>query len=173
MGLGFHSLNNPSITELTEDRLVLQESTKTGTFFSQLVNIMFAAGFFYFFYFVLKSGQDMFNNFFFIIFIGLFVFNYFRNLFVNSIVVDRKIGKVQFIRAPRMGILGKTREVNFSDIASVELKYVEGGEGSKSYWSTKIRTISSGNFQTFAGDYEPLPRIIAEKISKLTGKPLV
>ncbi len=55
----------------------------------------------------------------------------------------------------------------------IELKYYDGGESGASFWSTKIKTISSGDFQAITGEYEPLPRIIAEKISKLTGKPIV
>ena len=72
-----------------------------------------------------------------------------------------------------MGILGKIKEVNFSDITSVILEYVDGGGETASYWDAKIKTISSGDFQTFTGDYEPLPRIVAEKISMLTGKPMM
>jgi len=161
-------MNNALITELTENRLVLQESTKTGNLLSELVGIAFAASVFYF---MLRSGSDFFK-FWIIIIIGAFVFSFFQRLFINSIVVDKKIGKVQLIRAPRMGILGKIKEVKFSDITSVVLEYVDGGE-TKSYWGAKIKTISSGDFQTFTGDYEPLPRIVAEKISILTGKPMM
>jgi hypothetical protein len=169
MDRGFHSLNNPLITELTEDRLVLQGTTKKGNFLSELIGIIFTAGVFYM---MLTSGS-VFFKFIIPIFIGFYVFSYFHSLFINSIVVDKKTEKVQFITGPKMGIIGKIKEVNFSDITSVELKYFDGGDMGRSYWGTKIKTISSGDFQTFAGDYEPLPRIIAEKISKLTGKLLV
>ncbi len=162
-------MHNASIIELTENHLVLQESTKTGNLLSDLIGVAFAAGVFYL---MLKSGSDFFK-FGVIIFIGFFVFGFFQRLFINNIIVDKKIGKVQFIRAPKMGILGKIKEVNFSDITSIILEHVDGGGETPSFWAAKIETISSGNFQAFTGEYEPLPRIMAEKISMLTGKPMM
>jgi len=162
-------MHNASITELTENRFVIQENTKTGNLLSNLAGFAFVAGVFYF---MSRSGQDFFKSGI-IIFIGIsIILGFFQYIFINKIIVDKKIGKVQFIRAPKMGILGKIKEVNFSDITSVLLEYVDGGE-TRSYWGAKIKTISSGDFQTFTGDYEPLPRIVAEKISILTGKPMM
>lgn len=162
-------MHNASITELTENRLVLQESTKTGNLLNDLIGAAFAASIFYF---MLKSDSDFFK-FWVILFIGVFIFSFFQRLFINNIIIDKKIGKVQFIRAPKMGILGKIKEINFSDITSVVLEYVDGGGETMSFWAARIKTISSGEFQTFTGDYEPLPRIVAGKISILTGKPMI
>jgi len=172
MNLGSRSLNNPIITVLNEDRLVLQESTKTRNLLDQLLSIVFPAGFFYMF-FIKRSSSDIILKFGAILFIGVFIIGYFNRLFINSIVVDRPIRKVQFIRAPKMRIFGKTKEVDFSDITSIELEYYDGVESGGRFWSTKIKTISSGDLQAITGEYEPLPRIIAEKISELTGKPIV
>ncbi len=161
------------LIELTEERLILQERTKTGGFISSLINYTVMIFVVYLLIMKSPSGIWMLIGLFFIVMITL---SYLGGVFIDRIVVDRKINKVQFIstpRAPKLGIRGKMKEINFSDIAAIEFGYIDGGEATISYWGVKIKTISGEDFETFKGYYEPLPRIIAEKISKLTDKSIV